>query len=141
MKQTKAEKAKQKTEALAYLRKNLKKGDTIYTALRHKNAMGTYRVASHYIVKRDTIIRIDHYVCWLLDQRWDDRHEGVSYPNHQPPGDVAYNLSWALHGHKEPICKCEERLAAWHLLPLGTRPFCPAPCCHKPGYTLRHEWL
>lgn len=137
MKSTKAEKAEQKTEALAWLLKNVKKGDTIYTVMRHTNRMGTYRVASHYIVLRGTIVRIDHYVCHLLDRRRNDTHEGVSYPNHQPPGDVAEHLSYALHGWGRTdkstgqyilSCKCADKPH-------------PHRCWHKPGYTLRHEWL
>lgn len=142
---TKAEKQERKDEALAWLRTHLKKGDTVYTAMRHTNRMGTYRVASHFLICNGSVIRIDSYVCSVLEQRWDDRHEGVAYPNHQPPDDVAERLSHVLHGPRQPACKCEERAHDYYALPAEIRLACktkpPKKCWHRPGYTLRHEWL
>lgn len=124
----KAEKAERKAEALATLRHMIKKGDTIYTVMRHVNHMGTYRVAAHYVIKHNRPIWIAKYVCRALGNRWDDRHEGTAYPNHQPPADVASHLSYALHGHKDTRCKCADQATYKR-------------CWHKAGDTLRHEWL
>jgi hypothetical protein len=83
----------------AELRKLLKPGDTVYTALKHVSRSGMYRVIDTYVMKDNIPLRISWSVAEVTGFGYDKRHEGVkaSGCGMDMGFEIVYNLSYALY--------------------------------------------
>lgn len=126
----KSEKAEYKADALAHLRKSLRRGATIYTSCSHVARSGMSRRLHCYFVRKGEIRDITGYVALVLGYRRNDRDDGftVGGCGMDMGFHVVHSLSYALHGtHDDP---------RWKGLRHEAR-----PGVIRPGYTLNHRWL
>lgn len=75
---TKQQKA-ERDEAIATLKKQyrMRKGDTVYTILKHVSRSGMRRVLDLYIIRKGEPLRITWSAALALRQPYDRKHEGL----------------------------------------------------------------
>lgn len=113
-------------EAYIALRKILKRGDTVYTILRHVSASGMQRVISVVVVKRGQPLCLDWEVARLCGYKRSERHDGalvVGGGGMDMGFAVVYRLSSAL------FRRARKPRHAHHLE------------LDDSGYALEHCWL
>jgi hypothetical protein len=125
-KRTKAREA-ERTEAIRYLKKMLRPGDTVYTVLTHCARSGMSRSISLCIARKGEIVKIDGWARDALNYRIDNKHGGLIAGGGGM--DMGFHLVYSL-GHT--------------LWPQGT----PKPhgirngtADRDGGYALKHRWL
>ncbi len=120
--------AQERTEAIADLRRTLKRGATVYTVLRHRSASGMMRVLDLYIFRRNEPVRLTWSVAKALGWTYDRKRDGLKVTGcGMDMGFHTVNvLSYALHGHKNRD---------------DGKPAHEARDGHRSGYTLKQRWL
>lgn len=95
--------ARERQEAIDYLRELIKPGDTVYTILKHVSRSGMYRVIDLYVMIDNQPRRISNTAADLLGG-YDYKHEGckASGCGMDMGFHLVYNLSYALY----PEYKC-----------------------------------
>lgn len=96
----------EKDEAVQYLRKMLKPGDTVYTVLRHVSSSGMSRRMDLFVIRKNVPYWISGYVGRVLGLRRHPKHDGltVSGCGMDMGFHVVYSLSQCLFpkGFKVP---------------------------------------
>lgn len=120
---TKAQAAADKAEAIAHLRKSLKRDERIYTVLRHRAASGMTRFIDLYYIKENKPWRITWQAAKALGWTYDNKRDalrvggcGMDMGFH-----TVYTLSSVLFRDAET--------------------FRDPVTGEDAGYSLRHEWL
>jgi hypothetical protein len=105
-------------EAIENLKKWLKKGDTIYTILRHRSANGMSRVIDFYYIEDNRPMRITWSVAAALGYTYNTKYEGVQVrgAGMDMGFHVVYSLSSKLFSEDGSYS-------------------------HEAAYALKHEWL
>ena len=105
-----------KADAIKYLRKVLKRGDTVYTVLRHVSASGMSRRIDLYAIKGNRPVYLTGYAARAMDYPAPkDRGITVQGCGMDMGFHLVYNLSMSL--------------------------FCPKKYDHDAAYALKHEWI
>ena len=95
----------ERDEAVAYLRKKLRPGTTVYTVLRSVSASGMSRCLDLYCVHQGEIIRLTWSAAKALDQTYDSRRQAlrVAGCGFDVGHDAAYSLGLALFGDGDAL--------------------------------------
>lgn len=104
-------------QAVKDIKKIVKKGNTIYTVLRHVSKSGMFRRISCYVIKGNKPLYLDYYISDILSsvKLTDKQGLGVSGCGMDMGFSIVYDLSWAL--------------------------FCPNKYSKKAAYSLKQEWI
>jgi hypothetical protein len=116
-------------ESLAFLRKHVKPGTTVYTVLRHVSRSGMMREISLYVIHKREPMSITWHAARVLKS---SMNKGNSYWALRVGGcgmDMGFyvvnSLSYAIHGYKD----------------IGQAGAIPRRGHYRAGYSIRHEWL
>lgn len=151
-----SQKAERKAESLAYLRKLLKPGSTVYTVLRHVSRSGMSRRIDLYAHSKDGPIWITGPVGRVLDYREADKGGLVVGGCGMDMGfHLVHSLGYALYGdlaskgtgRKANRLRAQLRKVCGHYMMQGSRT--EEPDTTKPagewfgaaGYALKHQWM
>lgn len=131
----KTEKAQEKTDAIAHLRKACRPGTLIYTTVRRVSVSGMSRHISCFIVVKGEIRDISYRVATAIGWRFSDKTHAIVVNGCGM--DMGYHtvsvLSYALHGR--------ENRGGGAAPSVQGHPFPPRPGHYRAGYSLRHAWL
>lgn len=100
MRTTQIEIDEMKANAIAFLKKNLKPGTTVYTIVRHVSSSGMSRNISAFIIKKSEhtkkheLVSIDWYIAKAMDEKRDPKHGGIKV--HGCGMDMCFDLVYRL---------------------------------------------
>ena len=104
-------------EAKTELRKMLKKGDTVWTVLRHVSSSGMSRRIDLYVMRDNEPLRITWRTADALGYRYDRKHEALV------------------------VSGCGMDMGFHVVNSLSTALFCPNGYTHEGAYALNHRWM
>lgn len=132
---TKTEKAQEKTDAIAHLRKLCRPGTVVYTTVRRVASSGMSRHISCFVVVKGEIRDVSYRVATAIGWRFSDKTHAIVANGCGM--DMGYHtvsvLSYALHGRADRGDGAAPEAQG--------RPFSPRPGHYRAGYSLRHAWL
>jgi len=129
---TTKEKSEQQKKAIAFLRKALKPGKTVYTIVRKVSSSGMSRQISTFITQKNSTIDITWYVAHALDYRRDPNNGAlkVNGCGMDMGFHVVYNLGRKLYPNGFKLAKKQHG-----------RNGDKSGIDTDGGYALRQEWL